>query len=79
MLLFVQRKVVKLFGFRKFYELRVPNQFMKIMKVLDKKVGETTYIKYRINLPKKVVEDSGLKDKEIIVKGERGRIIIEKE
>ena len=32
---------------------------MKIMKVIDKKVGDTTYIKYRINLPKKVVEDSG--------------------
>ena len=31
---------------------------MKIMKFLDKKVGDTEYIKYRINLPKKVVEDS---------------------
>jgi hypothetical protein len=43
---------------------------MKIMKVIDKKVGNTTYIKYRINLPKKVVEDFGLKDEEINVKFE---------
>lgn len=51
---------------------------MKIMKVLDKKVGDTEYVKYRINLPKQVVEDSGLKDKEIIAKEEKGKIIIEK-
>jgi len=30
---------------------------MKIMKVVDKKVGNTTYYKYRINLPIKVVEE----------------------
>lgn len=52
---------------------------MKIMKVLDKKVDDKKYIKYRINLPKKVVEDSGLKDKEIKVKENKGKIIIEKE
>jgi len=51
---------------------------MKIMKVVDKKVGDTTYIKYRINLPKKVVEDSGLKDKEVKVVLEGKKIIIEK-
>ena len=50
---------------------------MKIMKVLDKKIGEIEYIKYRINLPKKVVEDSGLKDKEIKVIEDKGKIIIE--
>ena len=38
------------------------------MKVLDKKVEDTEYIKYRINLPKKVVEESGLLDKEIKAK-----------
>ena len=27
---------------------------MKIMKVIDKKVGDITYIKYRVNLPKKI-------------------------
>ena len=52
---------------------------MKIMKVLDKKVGDTEYIKYRINLPKKVVEDSNLLDKEIKAREENGKIIIEKE
>lgn len=49
------------------------------MKVIDKKVGDTTYIKYRINLPKKIVEDTKLLDKEVIVKEEKGKIIIEKE
>ncbi len=48
------------------------------MKVLDKKVGSTSYYKYRINLPKQVVEDSKLKDKEIKVKLEGKKIIIEK-
>jgi len=52
---------------------------MKIMKVLDKKVGDTEYIKYRVNLPKKVVEDSGLKDKEVKVILDGGKIIIDKE
>ncbi|MFH1376483.1 MAG: hypothetical protein ABIH25_02505 [Candidatus Woesearchaeota archaeon] len=49
---------------------------MKIMKVLDKKVGNITYHKYRINLPKEVVEKSGLADKEIKVKFNKGKIII---
>ena len=52
---------------------------MKIMKVLDKKVGDIEYIKYRINLPKQIVEDSGLKNKEIKVSLEKGKIIIKKE
>ncbi len=52
---------------------------MRIMKVLDKKVGNTEYIKYRINIPKKVAEDSKLLDKEVIVKLEKDKIIIEKE
>ncbi len=50
---------------------------MKIMKVLDKKVGDTEYIKYRVNLPKKVAEESKLLDKEIIAREEKGKIIIE--
>lgn len=49
------------------------------MKVLDKKVGNTEYIKYRINIPKKVAEESKLLDKEVVVKLEKDRIIIEKE
>ena len=52
---------------------------MKIMKVIDKKIGDVTYIKYRINLPKQIVEDSGLKDKEVkVILGDK-KIIIEKE
>ena len=50
---------------------------MKIMKVFDKKIGDTTYIKYRINLPKKIVEDSGLKNKEVEIRLEKKKIIIE--
>ncbi len=52
---------------------------MKIMKVLDKKVGDTTYYKYRINLPKSVAEDSGLLDKEVKVRMDKNKIIIEEE
>jgi len=52
---------------------------MKIMKAFDKKVGETEYHKYRVNLPKKIVEDSNLLGKKLKVKLEKGKIIIEKE
>ncbi len=51
---------------------------MKIMKVLDKKIGDTTYYKYRINLPVKVVEESGFLDKEVEVELENKRIVIKK-
>lgn len=27
------------------------------MKVLDKRIGNTTYYKYRINLPKEIIEE----------------------
>jgi len=37
---------------------------MKIMKAVDKKVGETTYYKYKINLPKKI-EETDLLNKEL--------------
>lgn len=54
---------------------------MKIMKVKDKKIkgSKDYYIKYRINLPKNVVEESELLDKETKVKLEGKRIIIEKD
>ncbi len=52
---------------------------MKIMKAFDKKVGNTEYYKYRINLPKKVVEDSNLLGKEVKVRLAKEKIIIEKE
>ena len=51
---------------------------MKILEVLDKKVGNTTYKRFRINLPKKVVEDSGLKDKEVKITEKHGKIVIER-
>ncbi len=50
---------------------------MRIMKVLDKKIGETTYEKYRINLPKKVVEETKLLDKEVKVTADKDKIIIQ--
>ncbi|MCK9595693.1 hypothetical protein M0R19_00720 [Candidatus Pacearchaeota archaeon] len=52
---------------------------MKIMKSVDKKVGDTTYFKYKINLPKKVVEDSKFLSKDLKVKFDNNKIIIEKE
>ena len=52
---------------------------MKIMKVLDKKVGDIIYYKYRINLPVKIVEETKLLDKEIKARVEKGKIVIEKE
>ena len=50
---------------------------MKIMKVFDKKVKEKEYIKYRLNIPKKVAKESGLLDKEIQARTEKKKIIIE--
>ena len=52
---------------------------MKIMKVRDKKVGDTEYIKYRINLPKKVVEETGLLNKELKVVARNNKIVVEEE
>jgi len=51
---------------------------MKVMKVIDKKVGNTTYYKYRINLPKEAVEQLNLLGKELKVKIEKNKIVIEK-
>ncbi len=70
----------KSIGHRQLLKLRVPNSFhMKIMKAFDKKLGDTEYYKYRVNLPKKIVEDSNLLGKEVKVRLEKGKIIIEKE
>ncbi len=52
---------------------------MKIMKVVDKKIGDKIYYKYRINLPLGIVEDSNLLDKEIKIKLEGNRIVVEKD
>ena len=52
---------------------------MKIMRVLDKKVGDKVYYKYRINLPKDIVEENKLLGKELKIRFENGEVIIEKE
>ena len=49
------------------------------MKVIDKKVGDKTYYKYRINLPVKIAEDSKLVNKNLKVKLSNNKIIIEKD
>ena len=51
---------------------------MKIIKTFDKKVGNTIYYKYKINLPKKV-EETDLLDKELNITLERDKIVIEKD
>ena len=52
---------------------------MKILEAFDKEVKGKKYYRYRINLPKKVVEESGLVDKELKAKAEKEKIIIEKD
>ncbi len=51
---------------------------MKIMKVVDKKIGDKTYYKYRINLPKEAIEKGKFLDKDLKVKVDKGKIVIEK-
>ena len=52
---------------------------MKILEAFDKEVKGKKYYRYRVNLPKKVVENSKLLGKEIKAREEKGKIIIEKE
>ena len=52
---------------------------MKILKAFDKEVNKKKYFRYRINLPKKVVEESGLVDKELKTITKDKKIIIEEE
>lgn len=52
---------------------------MKIREVLDKKVGDVTYNRYILILPKEVVKDSKLLGKEVKASFKEGKIIIEKE
>jgi hypothetical protein len=52
---------------------------MKIIQVLSKKVGDTEYQKYLLNLPKSVVEESNLVGKNLKAKAEKEKIVIEKE
>jgi hypothetical protein len=51
---------------------------MKILEAFDKEVRGKKYYRYRINLPKQVVEDSNLKGKELKARSEKEKIIIEK-
>ena len=44
---------------------------MKILEAFDKEVKGKKYYRYRINLPKKVVEESGLINKELKVTTEK--------
>lgn len=49
---------------------------MKIREVLDKKVGDKTYNRYIVILPKDVVVESKLLGKEITAKNEKGKIVL---
>ncbi len=71
--------VIIFFGNRTVYKVRIPNYFMKILEAFDKEVKGKRYFRYRINLPKKVVEDSKLKGKKLKATIEKNKIIIEKE
>jgi len=51
---------------------------MKIRKVLDKKVGDVSYFKYLVTLPKEIVESSELLDKKLKVETRNNKIIIQK-
>lgn len=52
---------------------------MKIVKVLSKKIGDMSYFKFIINIPKEIIEKSGLVGKNLKAKVEKDKIIIEKE
>lgn len=51
---------------------------MKILEAIDKEVKGKKYYRYRINLPKHVVEDSKLKGKKLKTTLKNGKIVIEK-
>ncbi|MEK6858609.1 MAG: hypothetical protein AABX53_01710 [Nanoarchaeota archaeon] len=52
---------------------------MKIREVLDKKVGDTKYTRYILILPKNIVQESKFLGRELKVRTEKDKIIIEKE
>ena len=49
------------------------------MKVLDKKIGDTTYYKYRVNLPKEIVEKGDFLEKPVKIMLQGKKIVIQKE
>ncbi len=52
---------------------------MKIVKVLSKKVGNISYFKFIINIPKEIIKTSRLIGKNLKTRAEKDKIIIEKE
>ncbi len=48
------------------------------MKAVDKKVGETIYYKYKINLPKRIVEESKFLNRELQIRFDKDKIVIER-
>jgi hypothetical protein len=52
---------------------------MRIREVLDKRVGDKSYSKFLVTLPKDVVKESGLIGKELKVRVDKNKICIEKE
>lgn len=51
---------------------------MKVIKEVNRIVGDKTYKKYKINLPKKLVEEAGFVDKELEIKLVKGKLVIQK-
>jgi len=51
---------------------------MKIIKVFSKRVKDTKYYKYIVNLPKEIVEKSKLEGKDLKARTEKNKIILEK-
>ena len=49
---------------------------MKILEALDKEVKGKKYYRYRINLPKNIVEESKLKGKKLKATSDKEKIII---
>jgi bifunctional DNA-binding transcriptional regulator/antitoxin component of YhaV-PrlF toxin-antitoxin module len=52
---------------------------MKIMRIRNSRINDHTYYKYRINLPKKIVERANLSEVNVHVILDGKRIIIEKD
>jgi hypothetical protein len=50
---------------------------MKIREVLDKKVGKTKYMRYILILPKNVVTESDFLGKDLKVKFDNNKIVVE--
>ena len=65
--------------YRKIFKLHILVYSMKIREVLDKKIGNTTYNRYILILPKDVVKESKLLGKELkAVVTDENKICLEK-